>query len=65
MQFRHMNNLNPNKQYNDKDIDAMRENNNGDFNLLNRYDNKIMKKLLNDVASNKSKSKSLYSNNII
>lgn len=65
MQFRHMNNLNPNKQYNDKDIDAMRENNNGDFNLLNRYDNKIMKKLLNDVASNKSKSKSIYSSNII
>lgn len=53
MQFRHDNNLNPNKKYTNDDIELFRKNKNTkDNNFLNRYTNEYVLKFINDVAFN-------------
>lgn len=57
MEFRNLNKIDPLKQYNLDDIKQFRVSPNiKDTELLNRYDDNQMLKLLNDVAQNKSTS---------
>lgn len=52
MQFRYDNKLNPKKKYTIEDIQKMRQNNTiKDSNLLNRYKDEYIQRLLNDVAT--------------
>lgn len=59
MQFRYDNKLNPKKKYTIEDIQKMRQNNTiKDSNLLNRYKDEYIQRLLNDVAT-------IYKENVI